>query len=94
MSTRGQMTIAVLVKQVPDMNAIRIDRTSGRIVPSGQLVMSSYDEYAVEAALRLKEAFGGEVRHPWPSTAICATASNAPRVGARTGRTPDEVDTR
>lgn len=60
MST-GQMTIAVLIKQVPDMNAIRIDRTSGRIVPSGQLVMSSYDEYAVEAALRLKESVGGEV---------------------------------
>jgi electron transfer flavoprotein beta subunit len=61
MSTRGPMTIAVLIKQVPDMNAIRIDRTSGRIVPSAQLVMSSYDGYAVEAALRLKESFGGEV---------------------------------
>src|ERR671913_1779226 len=43
------------------MNAIRIDRASGRIVPSAQLVMSSYDEYAVEAALRLKESFAGEV---------------------------------
>ena len=50
-----------LIKQVPDMNAIRIDRATGRIVPSPQLVMSSYDEYAVEAALRLKESFGGEV---------------------------------
>lgn len=43
------------------MNAIRIDRTTGRIISSAQLVMSSYDEYAIEAALRLKEAFGGEV---------------------------------
>jgi electron transfer flavoprotein beta subunit len=51
----------VLIKQVPDMNAIRIDRTTGRIISSAQLVMSSYDEYAIEAALRLKEAFGGEV---------------------------------
>jgi electron transfer flavoprotein beta subunit len=55
------MTIAVLIKQVPDMNAMRIDRSNGRILPSGQLVMSSYDEYAVEAALRLKESFAGEV---------------------------------
>jgi electron transfer flavoprotein beta subunit len=61
MTDAGPLTIAVLIKQVPDMNAIRIDRASGRIVPSAQLVMSSYDEYAVEAALRLKEAFDGEV---------------------------------
>lgn len=61
MTNRDPMTIAVLIKQVPDMNAIRVDRTSGRIVPSAQLVMSSYDEYAVEAALRLREAHGGEV---------------------------------
>lgn len=61
MSSRGPMTIAVLIKQVSDMNAIRIDRGSGRIVPSAQQVMSSYDAYAVEAALRLKERFGGDV---------------------------------
>ena len=61
MTDIGPLTIAVLIKQVPDMNAIRIDRASGRIVPSPQLVMSSYDEYAVEAVLRLKEAHGGEV---------------------------------
>ncbi len=61
MAEGGSLTIAVLVKQVPDMNAIRIDRTRGTIVPSPQLVMSSYDQYAVEAALRLKEALGGEV---------------------------------
>jgi electron transfer flavoprotein beta subunit len=61
MTSSGPLTIAVLIKQVQDMNAIRIDRASGRIVPSPQLVMSSYDEYAVEAALRLKESFAGEV---------------------------------
>ena len=57
----GPLTIAVLIKQIPDMNAIRIDRATGQIVPSAQLGMSSYDEYAVEAALQLKEAQGGEV---------------------------------
>ena len=61
MAKTGPLSIAVLIKHVPDMNAIRIDRASGRIIPSQQLVMSSYDEYAVEAALRLKESFGGEV---------------------------------
>src|SRR5215207_1362608 len=61
MTSAGPLTIVVLIKQVPDMNAVRIDRTAGRIVPSAQLVMSSYDEYAVEAALRLKESFDGEV---------------------------------
>ena len=61
MTSGGPLTIAVLIKQVPDMNAVRIDRAAGRIVPSAQLVMSSYDEYAVEAALRLKESFDGEV---------------------------------
>ena len=61
MTSAGPLAIAVLIKQVPDMNAVRIDRAAGRIVPSAQLVMSSYDEYAVEAALRLKESFDGEV---------------------------------
>jgi electron transfer flavoprotein beta subunit len=61
MASAGPLTIAVLIKQVPDMNAVRIDRANGRIVPSAQLGMSSYDEYAVEAALRLKESFDGEV---------------------------------
>jgi electron transfer flavoprotein beta subunit len=57
----GPLTIAVLTKQVPDMNAVRIDRATNKILLSPQLRLSSYDEYALEAALRLKEAFGGEV---------------------------------
>src|SRR5215218_3537704 len=61
MTSAEPLTIAVLIKHVPDMNAIRIDRTNGRIVPSAQLVMSSYDEYAIEAGLRLRESFAGEV---------------------------------
>jgi electron transfer flavoprotein beta subunit len=61
MARVGPLTIAVLIKQVPDMNAVRIDRAAGKIIPSPQLGISSYDEYALEAALRLKEAFSGEV---------------------------------
>jgi electron transfer flavoprotein alpha/beta subunit len=49
----------VLIKQVPDMNAARVDRASGQPVFSGQLVISSSDEIAIEEALRLKEQHGG-----------------------------------
>jgi electron transfer flavoprotein beta subunit len=59
MAALRPLTIAVLIKQVPDMNAARIDRASGSVVASGQLGISSYDRYAIEAALRLKEAAGG-----------------------------------
>jgi electron transfer flavoprotein beta subunit len=61
MANVGPLTIAVLIKQVPDIDAVRVDRAKGTIVPSPQLVISSYDAYAIEAALRLKEAIQGEV---------------------------------
>ncbi|MBA2754470.1 MAG: electron transfer flavoprotein subunit beta/FixA family protein [Chloroflexia bacterium] len=60
------MNIVVLVKQVPDMNAVRIDKGTGQPILSDQRVISSYDEYAVEEALRIKEREGGDV------TVICA----------------------
>ena len=57
------MNIVVLVKQVPDTWAERrlseSDRTLDR--ESADAVMNEIDEYAVEEALRLKEAHGGEV---------------------------------
>ena len=43
------------------MNAARVDRASNRVVPGAQLGISSYDRYGIEAALRLKEARGGDV---------------------------------
>lgn len=54
-------TIVVLLKQVPDMNAVRVDRASGKPILSGQNVISSFDENALEEALLLKEQHGGEV---------------------------------
>jgi electron transfer flavoprotein beta subunit len=59
--TGKPLTVAVLVKQVPDMNAVKVDRPSRTPVLSGQRVVSSYDEYAIEEALRLKERNGGDV---------------------------------
>ncbi|MDQ3695518.1 MAG: electron transfer flavoprotein subunit beta/FixA family protein [Chloroflexota bacterium] len=57
----GPLTILVLVKQVPDVNAVKIDRSSGKPILGGQQVVSSYDAHAIEAALQLRDQFGGEV---------------------------------
>src|SRR3954453_18623203 len=57
------MNIVVLVKQVPDTWAERklndSDKTLDRA--SVDVVVNEIDEYAVEEALRIKEAQGGEV---------------------------------
>ena len=57
------MKIAVCVKAVPDAAAgRRIDPATKRLDRSGELAISDFDTYAVEEALRLKEAAGdGEV---------------------------------
>ena len=56
------MPIGVLIKQVPDTTA-RIGVSGGRVDESAvsKWSMSPYDEYALESALRLKEAGGGDV---------------------------------
>lgn len=57
------MKIAVCVKQVPDTWAEKSlqaeDSTLDRVTPDG--VLNELDEYAVEEALQLAEAHGGEV---------------------------------
>jgi electron transfer flavoprotein beta subunit len=57
------MKIAVAVKAVPDAAAgRRLDPTTKRLDRSVELAISDFDTYAVEEALRLKEAEGeGEV---------------------------------
>ena len=53
--------IVVLVKQVPDTNA-KIVVSGDRVDLSAvKKVMSPYDEFAVETALKHREAAGGEV---------------------------------
>lgn len=54
------MTIVVLVKQVPDMNAVKIDSASRTAKTSGK-AMNSYDAYALQHAISLRDTFGGEV---------------------------------
>ena len=58
------MNILVFVKRVPDTESrIRIRHETRTIAEDGlNFVISPYDEYAIEEALRLKEAKGGTVR--------------------------------
>jgi electron transfer flavoprotein beta subunit len=58
------MNILVCVKRVPDTESrIRIQHETKSIVEDGlNFVISPYDEYAVEEALKLREAKGGTVR--------------------------------
>ncbi len=52
------MKILVLVKQIPDVNAIKFDETTKRIIRAGvKLSFNSYDKKAVEAAVRLSEKY-------------------------------------
>ena len=56
------MKIAVCVKQVPDATAAkRIDAATSRLDRSGESTLNPTDVNAVEEALRIKEAHGGEV---------------------------------
>jgi electron transfer flavoprotein beta subunit len=56
------MKIAVCVKQVPDATVHkRIDPASKRLDRSGEAALNPTDLNAVEEALRIKEAHGGEV---------------------------------
>jgi electron transfer flavoprotein beta subunit len=58
------MNIHVFVKRVPDTESkVRIDQGTRSVIEEGlNFVISPYDEYAVEEALRLREAKGGTVR--------------------------------
>ena len=53
--------IIVLVKQVPDTNAKIVVNGNRVDLANVKMVMSPYDEFAVETALLHKEAAGGEV---------------------------------
>src|SRR6201991_1306705 len=57
------MKIVVLVKQVPDSGAERSLRSEDNTVDraSANNVINEMDEYAIEEALKIKEAHGGEV---------------------------------
>ncbi|MDP2647616.1 MAG: electron transfer flavoprotein subunit beta/FixA family protein [Desulfobacterales bacterium] len=58
------MNIVVCIKQVPEVvdAELKIDRDGARILSDDlEMDMNEWDRYAVEAAVRLKEAHGGRV---------------------------------
>lgn len=57
------MNILVFVKRVPDTESrIRVNAETNSVVEEGlNFILSPYDEYAMEEALRLREAKGGKV---------------------------------
>jgi electron transfer flavoprotein beta subunit len=56
------MNIVVCIKQVPDTKNVRIDPETKTLKREGvESIINPYDMYAVEAALRLRDQFGGKV---------------------------------
>lgn len=56
------MKIIVCVKQVPDAKDVRLDPETNTLAREGvESIMNPYDQHALEEAIRLKEAHGGEV---------------------------------
>jgi electron transfer flavoprotein beta subunit len=56
------MKIVVPVKQVPEVAEVRINPQTGTLIRDGvPSILNPFDEYAVEAAIQLKEKLGGEV---------------------------------
>jgi electron transfer flavoprotein beta subunit len=50
------LKIVVLVKEVPDPNALRLDTRTGQLQPGTPTVANEYDLYGMEAAVALREA--------------------------------------
>ena len=55
------MNFCVCIKQVPDVSAPMSLRDGALVADAGRVVLNAYDASAVEAALVLTEAHGGEV---------------------------------
>jgi len=56
------MNIVVCIKQVPDAKTVRYDTEKGTLVREGVgAIINPFDFHALEAGLRLKDAYGGEV---------------------------------
>ncbi|MBQ5771762.1 MAG: electron transfer flavoprotein subunit beta, partial [Clostridia bacterium] len=56
------MNIFVCIKQVPSTNKVQVDEKTGVLKRTGvSSKMNPYDLFALETALRLKEANGGKV---------------------------------
>ena len=69
------LKILVCVKQVPDVNLVKIDPVTGSLIRDGvPAIMNPLDGNALECAVRLKETYGGEI------TAVTMGPDNAASV--------------
>jgi electron transfer flavoprotein beta subunit len=58
----ADMRIIVPIKQVPETNAVRMDEATGTMIREGvEAIVNPLDLYAIELAIRLREAHGGHV---------------------------------
>jgi electron transfer flavoprotein beta subunit len=56
------LTVAVLVRRIPDPERLQMDRASGRLLTEGvPFILNPVDRAAIELALRLKDAQGARV---------------------------------
>ena len=56
------MNIIVLIKQVPDTTDVKLDPKTGSLIREGvESIINPDDRHAIEAAVTLKEDFGGKV---------------------------------
>mgnify|MGYP001083277855 CR=1 FL=1 len=81
------MEIIVLVKQVPDTTEVKLDPRTGNLIREGiESIINPDDRHALEAAVQLKERFGGRLTalSMGPSQAIDAV-SEALGMGADQG---------
>ena len=56
------LKILVCVKQVPDVNLVKIDPVTGSLIRKGvPAILNPLDANALEAAVQVKERYGGEI---------------------------------
>lgn len=56
------LKILVCVKQVPDVNLVKIDPVTGSLIRKGvPAILNPLDANALEAAVKVKERYGGEI---------------------------------
>ncbi|TNF47277.1 electron transfer flavoprotein beta subunit/FixA family protein, partial [bacterium] len=57
------MNIVVCIKQVPDTTKVKINPETNTLIREGvDSIINPFDNYAIEEAVRLKEAHGGTVK--------------------------------
>jgi electron transfer flavoprotein beta subunit len=89
------LNIVVLLKQTPDTESVVRIASDGRSIQTDGLkwIINPYDEFAVEAALRLKEKHGGTVTIvSWGPQRVVESIRTALAMGADTGVLIDDPE--